>query len=111
MSGLPEVSVDWRRHGENDSELPSTFLKTGLAILRNPGAYRKVFQSKVLGSQSIIAAFYSRFGQDLAEQDRAAARAFLALQSMGFWARRRAVLKHHILYSSHLRNLGLLALL
>jgi hypothetical protein len=111
LSGLPEVSIDWRRHGKNDSELPSTFLSACFAILRNPGAYRKVFQSKVLDSQSIIAAFYSEFAQDLTEQDRAAVNAFLTLQSMGFWARRGAVLKHRILYSSKLRNLGLLALL
>lgn len=111
MRGLPEVSIDWRRHGKNDSELPSTFLKTILAILRNPGAYRKVFQSKVLLSQGVIAAFYSTFAQDLTEQDRAAGNAFLTLQSMGFWARRRALLRHRILYSSKLRNLGLLALI
>jgi hypothetical protein len=111
MHGLPEVSLDWRRHGKNDSELPSTFLKTCLAILRNPASYRKIFQEKVMFSQSIIAAFDARFGQDLTEQDRAAVTAFLELQSLGFWARRHAVLTHRILYSSRLRNLGLLALL
>jgi glycosyltransferase involved in cell wall biosynthesis len=111
MYGLPEVSIDWRRHGKNDSELPSDILKTCFAILRAPGSYRKIFQEKVLHSQSIITAFNARFGQELTEQDRAAVTAFLKLQSLGFWARRRAVLTHRILYSSKLRNLGLLTLI
>lgn len=111
MASLPEVSIDWRRHGKNDSELPSPLLKTIFTILRKPGAYRKTFQAKILQSQSIIAAFYSRFAREMKEQDRSAAEAFLKLQSMGFWARRRAILEHRILYSSKLRNIGLLSLL
>lgn len=111
MASLPEVSIDWRRHGMNDSELPSSFPKTMMRILGRPAEYRAVFRAKIHHGQRIVGAFYSKFGESLNPRDSLAAQAFLELDSMGFWARRRAVLKHRILYSSRLRNLGLLALL
>jgi hypothetical protein len=110
MGWIPDVTLDWRRHGKNDSAQPSTFAGAILSILRSPAEYRRGFQSKVLLSQSVIAAFYASFREALSHEDRTAVEAFLGLRSMGFWERRRAILKHRILYSSTLRNLGLLAL-
>lgn len=110
MGWIPDVTVDWRRHGKNDSAEPSTVVSAILSILRSPAEYRRGFQSKVLYSQGIIEAFYARFRGSLSSKDRAAIEAFLGLRSMNFWERRRAILKHRILYSSTLRNLGLLAL-
>lgn len=110
IEASPEVSLDWRRHGVNDSALVLPLWKSILSAAKSPGIYRCTLLSKIEDNRKTIQAFLERFGDRLSERDRNAAVAFLSLSGLGFWGRRRALLKNRIFYSSWIRTLGLLLL-
>jgi glycosyltransferase involved in cell wall biosynthesis len=105
-----EVSIDWRRHGVNDSQLPTPLWKSIRNAVKSPWGYRQFLLSKIGENQKTVQVFLERFGDRLSTKDRDAVVAFLSLSSLGFWGRRRALLKNRIFYSSWIRTLGLLLL-
>jgi hypothetical protein len=107
---VPQISMDWRRHGANDSSLPKSLFESLRSLLAGPRAYRDSFYGNFAAGQPIVGAFLERFQGRLSESDQATAKAFLSLQHLGFWRRRHAILKYRIFYSSWARTAGLLLL-
>jgi glycosyltransferase involved in cell wall biosynthesis len=105
--GYPEISMDWRRHGENHSKT-SSMSSSLMSLLRNPAAHRRSFYSKIEFNEGILAAFLAQYRDRLRRPDRQTIEAFLKLRHCGFWSRRAAILKHRIWYSSWLRMAGLI---
>ncbi len=107
---LPDVSLDWRRHGANDSDLSTSLIGSLRNLIAGPVAHRRTLYRNLAVNQEIVGAFLERFQDRLSESDRATVKAFLSLQHSGFWERRRAILKHRIFYTSWSRTAGLLLL-
>lgn len=105
---FPEISMDWRRHGANTSELSSITETFRNAV--NPLKLRKNFYQKLKTNRSIIQSFLERFGDQLTTKNLATLQMFLNLQNLGFWARRCAILQHRVWFSSWIRTIGLLVL-
>jgi glycosyltransferase involved in cell wall biosynthesis len=105
----PEQTIDWRRHGANDSGV-SSFLSSIKSVVISPAEHRRSFYSKIQPNRRIVRAFRDSFEDRLSPQVRSALDAFLELPDLGFWARRVAILRHRIWYSSRTRMIGLLVM-
>lgn len=106
------VSMDWRRHGANRTGGAAGSVGTAVrSVLAGPLRHRRAFYEKFKVGQHMARLLLDRFGEKLAPRDRATLEAVLALPQLGFWSRRMAVLRHRILFTSTLRNLGLLLLM
>ena len=110
IEARPEVSMDYRRHGVNLSDVPLSLLASLRSVITHPLRHRRAFYAKLAVNQELIQAFLDSFDGRLSPRDRATVQAFLALPKLGFWARRRAILRHRIFYSSWARTAGLLLL-
>ena len=110
IEARPEVSMDYRRHGVNLSDVPLSLLASLRSVITHPLRHRRAFYAKLAVNQELIQAFLDSFDGRLSPRDRATVQAFLALPKLGFWARRRAILQHRIFYSSWARTAGLLLL-
>ncbi len=108
VKALPDITVDYRRHHQNIS-VNLSFADSLRGVL-NPLKHRRAFYEKLKVNYRIVQAFLDRFDELLTERDRRTLRVFLDLQNLGFWERRRAILRHHILFSSFVRTVGLLVL-
>jgi glycosyltransferase involved in cell wall biosynthesis len=105
----PEVSVDWRRHGANYSAT-SSLADSIRSVITNPLKHRQQFYTLTEVNRQVIGTFLDRFGSRLLPLDRDTLQAFMSLPDVDFWARRRAIWRHRIFYSSWVRTLGLLLL-
>ncbi len=109
MVPLTGAMVDFRRHGTNQSGLIS--LRSTLGLLKLPLKARGILHERLKRLHPEVRAFLDEYGSRLPPPAREAAEAFLALQTMSPLARRRAILRHRLLYASNLRNIGLLVLI
>jgi hypothetical protein len=107
---VSQPTVDYRRHGANESRTVRLAEVAVRALLRPAEARRRLRDALDL-PLPCAQAFLLRFRGDLAPAQIAALEAFLRLRSMGPIARRIAVLRHQLLFSSMLRNAGMLLLL
>jgi glycosyltransferase involved in cell wall biosynthesis len=107
---VPGQTIEWRRHGKNDSEitrLGSVFVRTLMA----PTAMRRRLVDLLDRGRPRVRVFFDRYRERLAPDQIAAIEAFLRLPSLGPLARRNAVLRHRLLFTSRLRSAGMLLLL
>ena len=105
-----EITLDWRRHNTNDSQTTSLW-GTLVSVVRSPFRHRKVFHEKLAIARGLAIPLLSKFGERLAPRDRAAVEAFLALPELGFWGRRKEIIRHGIYFTSWFRAIGLIALI
>lgn len=106
---LDKVTLDWRRHGRNDSGFTS--LSSSIqGVLRDPLAHRRGFYEKSELGRRNAALFLERYKEDLSDLQVRTLQAFLSLRSLGFWERRAALLRYRLLHGSWMRALGLLLL-
>lgn len=107
---LPVQTIDWRRHGANDSEI--TTLSEGVArTLTGLPAMRRRLVRLFEESRPRVRLFLDRYRCRLSTDQIATIEVFLNLSQLGFLARRRAVLQNGLLFTSWSRTLGLLLLL
>jgi glycosyltransferase involved in cell wall biosynthesis len=107
---LPEQTIDWRRHGGNDSDVSEFSTATGAALL-SPRQARERLRNLLGAGRPRVQVFLTRYRERMHPRQIAAAEAFLALDTMGPIRRRWAVLRHRLLFTSWWRNLGMLVLL
>lgn len=106
---LPQSTILYRRHSNNDSLEPITSTL--------PTAARRVIQARSRVDQLIrqyaqqACAFLNRFDNRILQTDAAALRAAAMLPSLGPLDRRVVVLRHELLFASRLKNAGLMLLL
>ncbi len=107
---IPVQTISWRRHGANDSEitrLSGVFRRTLTGV---PDMRRRV--ARLLeNSRPRLRLFLARYRRRLSPRQVADIEAFLALPTLGFFARRRAVLQHRLFFTSWSRTAGMLLLL
>lgn len=105
---LPEATIYWRRHDTNISEASS--MKATIKGILNPLTHRKAFYIKL--ERNFIAAqtMLERFQETLSPSQKNTLHAFLSLPQIGFFARRIAILRYKLFFSSRLRSMGLLLL-
>jgi glycosyltransferase involved in cell wall biosynthesis len=107
---LPAQTIAWRRHDCNDSEISNLSAVVRRTITGVPEMRRRL--SRLFeGSRPRTQQFLSRYRNRLTRDQVAALEAFLDLPTLGFWARRRALLQHRLFFTSRLRTAGLLLLL
>ena len=102
-----EITIDYRRHNRNISQSSPSLLATLKGII-NPLQHRRAFYAKLTEHRQMAEAVLDRFSDELRAQDRATLCAFLGLQDLGFWARRAAIVRHRLWFTSRIRNIGLL---
>ena len=107
---LPARPILWRRHGANVSE--TTDLRRVLlsAVAGAPAMRRRVARLFEDG-QPRARSFLERYRGELKPEERQAVGAFLGLLRLNPLARRASILRHGLLFTSRLRNAGLLALI
>ena len=106
---LDEPTLLWRRHSTNNSpvsQLDSAAWKAVTAA----GKARQRLADLFAESRPRVRAFLERFRSRLQPDQVAAAEAFLNLPTLGPVRRRQAILRHRLLFTSPIRNAGLLAL-
>jgi hypothetical protein len=103
-----DITIDYRRHNRNLSR--SSSLKATLKGVLNPLQHRRAFYAKLAENRQMAQAMLDCYGNELPAKHRAALRAFLDLQELSFWARRAAIVRHRLWFTSHIRNIGLLIL-
>ena len=106
----PETSLDWRRHGLNDSLMSSSLSASVLSAIKNASSHRRTLLASLAENRVVIQAFFDSFGNLVPKKERDTMQAFISLPTMGLLARRHAILKHRIFYSSWIRTVGLLIL-
>lgn len=104
---LHQQPIDWRRHGNNDSKV-SKLSDAIMNALASPRFIRNRLNCIIGANQPRVKIFLQRYRSLLSVKQVAAAEAFLALNKMGYFERRYAVMRHQLLFSSWGRNLGLL---
>jgi glycosyltransferase involved in cell wall biosynthesis len=107
---LPEQTIAWRRHGGNDSvftRLTEVVWSSAVAPLEK----RRHLHSILNASVPRVRVFLQRYRALMSEDQVAAAEAFIGLLGVNAWDRRAAVLRHQLLFTSSLRNLGMLLFL
>ena len=110
IASLPQQTIKWRRHGKNDTD--TTRLGAVVAqTLSAPTAMRRRLADLLDQGRPRARAFLERYRDRLTPEQIAAIDAFLLLPSLGPLARRMAVLRHRLLFTSRLRNAGMLFLL
>ena len=107
---LPEQTIDWRRHGQNDSDVSQLSSATSSALLA-PRKTRRRLRDLLDANRPRVEVFLRRYGARLNARQIAAAEAFIALNSMGPIRRRWSVLRHRLLFTSWRRSAGMLFLL
>lgn len=110
IDARPEISIDWRRHGANNSAERASWLTLLGRALTNPIKHRRAFYTILESNRETLLLFLERFDSSLSSKDRSAVQAFLSLPTLGFLDRRRVILKHRIFFSSWARTIGLLLL-
>lgn len=107
---IHQATMDYRRHGANDSE--TILLAEGAArALLAPGTMRRRLRDALDFPLPCARVFLARYRDRLTPEQIAGLEALLRLRGMGPLARRIAVLRHRLLFTSRLRNLGMLILL
>jgi glycosyltransferase involved in cell wall biosynthesis len=106
---LPRITIDWRRHGKNDSATHA-LRASMLFFARNPLVHIRSFLSKTEPNRAIIGVFLERFFGQLKATDRDTLQGFLNLPNSSWLQRRALLVRHRILYSSLIRSVGLLLL-
>jgi len=109
IESLPVQTIDWRRHGANDSEitkLPEVVRRTVTGMPDMISRLARLLES----SRPRVRLFLERYRGRLKADQIAAIEAFLDLPTLGLLARRRAVLQHRLFFTSRLRTGGLLLL-
>jgi glycosyltransferase involved in cell wall biosynthesis len=107
---LDEPTILWRRHDSNNSPVSELNRAAWGAVAGVPKARRRL-AALFAESRPRVSVFLERFHDRLTADQVAAAEAFLQLPEMGALERRRAILRHRLLFTSPVRNLGLLALI
>lgn len=107
---LDEPTILWRRHSANNSPV-SKLDHAAWNALTGVGRARRRLADLFAESRPRVKAFLERFRSRLQPDQVAAAEAFLNLPQMGPVERRRAILRHRLLFTSPLRNAGLVALI
>jgi glycosyltransferase involved in cell wall biosynthesis len=110
---LRDRTIRYRRHGANVtsdpySGDPSTALRR---TLRSPAGPRRRLQKLIVQTAAQSRAFVERYRNRLPPRDAAALDSLANLPNCGPLARRVALVRHGLWFSSPVKNLGLLALL
>ena len=106
---LDQPTLLWRRHSSNNSPV-SELGDAAWHAVTAAGKARQRLAELFAESRPRVAAFLERFRARLQPDQLAAAEAFLSLPTMGPIERRLAILRHRLLFTSPIRNAGLLAL-
>jgi glycosyltransferase involved in cell wall biosynthesis len=113
MIALHDRTILYRRHGANETavpygeKLPHAMLRT----LRAPSDPRRRVETLLERAATQAKAFLARYRYRLEPPDIAGLEALASLLSLGPMARRIAVLRYGLWFSSPLKNLGMLAFL
>ncbi len=109
LVALPATTVDFRRHTANQSELIS-LASTLRRVIAAPWSASTLLRTRLDLLRPRIRLFLERYRNRLSSQQIETCESFINFPALGPLARRAAILRHGLLYSSRLRNLGLLAL-
>lgn len=106
---LPVQTVNFRWHSTNQSELISI---GGLIrkVFTAPWTAAPILHGRLASLRPRAANFLAQYRDRLSRKQIATLEDFLRLPEMGPLARRRAILRHGLLYTSWVRTLGLLLL-
>lgn len=104
------ATVDFRRHGKNFSEL-TPMRSSFTAVLTAPWRTSRILHEKLLALHPQVRHFYETHHSRLPLAAKETIEAFLDLDRLNPLARRLAILRYGLLYSSALRNVGLLLLI
>ncbi|WP_297368891.1 glycosyltransferase [Acidocella sp.] len=107
---LPDITIRYRRHGENATKDPYSLSLASAAqrLLRAPYSLhaRLAYLLSQIARQTD--AFVERHGQELPFQDAVALSALAGIQNLNAWPRRWTLLRHGCFFNSALKTLGLL---
>ncbi len=104
---LPLVSIKWRRHGHNDSQISS--LEGALRdALASPLRMRGRLRDLMARARPRVRVLLARYRDRMSASQIAAAEAFLNLDLQDPVRKRLALMRHRLLFTSWRRNLGLL---
>lgn len=106
---VPVATVDWRRHGSNDSDLSELKRATRTAVT-SPSSVHNRLHDLLLKSRPRALAFLRRYGGKLTSHQRAALDAFINLSHENFARRRLSLVQHGLWFTSWRRNLAMLLL-
>jgi glycosyltransferase involved in cell wall biosynthesis len=106
---VPVATVDWRRHGSNDSDLSELQRATG-AALASPSLVHERLNELLLKSRPRAQVFLRRYGEKLTPRQRAAIEAFIKLPYDNPARRRLSLVQHGLWFTSWRRNLAMLLL-
>jgi glycosyltransferase involved in cell wall biosynthesis len=107
---VPVATIDWRRHGANDSEVSPLQRATG-AALASPRSVHVRLHELLLKSRPRAQAFLRRFGEKLTPRQRASIEAFINLPYENPARRRLSVVQHGLWFTSWRRNFAMLLLI
>jgi glycosyltransferase involved in cell wall biosynthesis len=110
---LPKATILYRRHGTNSTKEPFvvSFAEAIIRLAKEPASARKRLIFLIGQASRQAEAFLVRYREEISSSDADALCALASLTQISPFARRVAILRHRLLFSSNLKNMGLLALL
>jgi glycosyltransferase involved in cell wall biosynthesis len=105
-TSIPIPTIDWRRHGQNDSDISNLNSAVRSAILA-PIKTRERLHKLLTDTQPRVRVFLERFRPLMSPRQIAAAEAYINLTNIDFVTRRVAIIQHRLYFSSWQRNAGL----